>query len=122
MLPAGKYYVGDPCYVIQGENYKRWDDFIDHYFEIEGCKNGVYTTWEGKQLFAANTMYGDGVYQDQKQNSYPVDAGMIAAVPFELIDMHENVKFGQVIEFNEPFYASRQDGVIYIGNVVIDTN
>ena len=84
-LPAGKYYVGNPCYHINNE---KWSDYCDQVVFAQDKK----TVFNGKNTCCFNTAYGDGCYQDQFGNNYGVDAGLIGVVeldsdyPLSLID------------------------------------
>jgi hypothetical protein len=124
MLPAGKYYVGDLCYVIA-----EWNDFCDATL-IPGCdiRQG-YMPWKGQQLWSHTTAYGDGTYYDESGREYGVDAGLIGVLPVELItktdylDENGNVPdLGQIIEFDKPFECEYVGGMFVIGDVSIDTD
>ena len=112
MLPAGKYYIGDPCYVIAEEN---WDAWLDAYREGDG-----ELTYNGHEMWAHQTYFGDGSYKDQQGREYGVDAGTLAAVPFDLVERSFG-SLGHVIDFDKPFECSCDEGVFTFGNIVIDT-
>jgi hypothetical protein len=88
LLPPGKYFLGDICYVLSKEDYKQliekiaWtenkDKCLSHKLEIDG-----------KRIIFSPTAYGDGMYKDNKGNKYPVDSGIIAIVPYELCKVEE---------------------------------
>jgi hypothetical protein len=118
MMPAGKYYVGDLCYVL-GD---RWDEFCS--LTISGCRvlSGQFTFKDGTTFWTHCTAYGDGTYTDQLGREYSVDAGLIGVVAIENIDPEPNcIKGGQVITFSKDFEPSYRDGVFYISNIVINT-
>lgn len=71
-LPAGRYYIGDICYVLDDEVYYGvWDN--------AGFAEGLYEANGG--IFAvAMTAHGDGCYSDSNGNCYGVDAGNIGIV------------------------------------------
>lgn len=79
-MPAGKYYLGDPCYVIHDE---LWPEFCNQ-IDDSRIRNGDIITFQNHPVFVTSTNYGDGVYQDQLLNFYGVDAGIIALVPLEI--------------------------------------
>lgn len=118
-LPAGKYVIGDPSYVIPAH---LWMNFV----ELGDYKNPdpdhiVAAKFDGKTAIGIATAYGDGVYDDLYGNSYGVDSGMIGAVPKSLF----GVPYPQLVHehmFNEPFDCYFRKGKIVIGNVIIDTN
>jgi len=127
LMPAGKYYVGDLCYVMHGE----WDECCDLFFagrNDHGCNEGIFTLKDGRKFATFNTAYGDGSYRDQHGREYGVDSGGIGCIRVEDIDFVGKLKWGendtsggQVIEFKHDFTVSKQDGVLHFGNVVIDT-
>jgi hypothetical protein len=111
---AGKYYVGDLCYVVNDNN---WDKLLDDtdYFGNNDLK------FKDEVIFASNTAYGDGTYYDNKGRKYSVDAGLIGVMPFGVIDENEIGKGGQIIEFEKDFKAYEEDGKFYIDDFIIDT-
>ena len=132
MLPAGKYYVGDLCYVM----HKEWDEVCGLFFkdrDDHGCNEGEFNLKDGRRFASFNTKYGDGGYWDQFGNEYGVDAGLIGCIALDDIDLTSGDNFtsgGQIIEFKNDFSVSgsqglsRQDwdGVIRIGHIVINTD
>ena len=131
MFPAGKYYVGDLCYVMHNE----WDEVCGLFFEgrdDHGCNEGVFNLKDGRRFASFNTKYGDGSYFDQFGNEYGVDAGLIGCIALNDIDLKADGNFtsgGQIIEFKHDFVVSGNqglsrrdwDGVITIGHIVIKT-
>lgn len=111
---AGKYYVGDLCYVI---NDKNWDELI----KKTSCFSEESFEFKGKEVFVAGTAYGDGTYYDNNGREYSVDAGLIGVIPFEIIDNNEEGDGGQIIDFTNDFIAYEDDGKFYIDNFIIDT-
>jgi len=111
---AGKYYVGDLCYVINETN---WDELLDttNYFE------GGSFIFKDKEGFVANTAYGDGRYYDDEGREYCVDAGLIGVIPFEIIDDNFEGKGGQIIEFTHDFNAYEENGTFFIDDFEICT-
>ena len=131
MFPAGKYYVGDLCYVMHDE----WDEVCGLFFkdrEDQGCNEGVFTLKDGRRFASFNTKFGDGCYFDQYGNEYGVDAGLIGCIAMNDIDLNADGNFtsgGQIIQFDLDFTVSGSqglsrrdwDGVINIGHIVIKT-
>ena len=80
VLPAGKYYVGDPCYVLRDD--ARWRAFS---YAMDKASDGGLSAcileFEGAQCFCSPTNCGDGVYYDQNGHAYGVDTGQIAVLP-----------------------------------------
>ncbi|KLU62348.1 hypothetical protein CEB3_c13920 [Peptococcaceae bacterium CEB3] len=108
---AGRYYVGDLCYVV-----KDWHQLLTDtdYFRNENC------TFKDQPIFVAKTTYGDGTYSDQYSRVYPVDTGSIGIVPVELIDHQPDD--ANITDFAEDFEAYAREGVLYFGDVAINTN
>lgn len=121
MMTAGKYYVGDLCYVMHEE----WDEVCRLLFagrDDHGCNQGEFNLMDGRRFVVFNTAYGDGVYYDRQGRKYYVDAGCIGAIKVDDITEAENeADGGNVIEFANDFQAYSDNGVLHFGNVVIDT-
>lgn len=122
MLPAGKYYIGDLCYVMHEE----WNEFCDITMPNMGeyIREGEFSLKDGREFGFSCTAYGDGSYHDQNGAVYGVDAGLIGCIKVSDISEsdQENLYLGNVVEFPEPFDVTSDDGVITIGHIVIDTN
>lgn len=109
-LPAGTYYVGDTCYVLD-------DDTYEEMMYIDGlCTNGTDI------IGFFPTAYGDGCYKDTKGRSYGVDGGNIGIVPIELCNPNY-VGFGTVITIpNEFHFGSTKDFTIWLKDPVNSNN
>jgi hypothetical protein len=121
MMTAGKYYLGDLCYVMHGE----WDEFCDLTIQGNSLLNGEFNLKDGRRFATFTTKWGDGVYQDEQGRSYSVDAGLIGCIRVEDIDFTDasnNVSGGQIVEFDRDFTTFSSGGVIRFGDVVIDTD
>jgi len=117
-MKAGKYYVGDLCYVL-GD---RWDEVCDLIIVGHNCLDGEFELKDGTKFAIYGTAYGDGVYPDQHGNGYPVDSGSIGCVLVDDITEGElDEGLGNIFDFKESFTTDSDDGVIMIGDVVIDT-
>lgn len=119
-LPAGTYFIGDPCYCF--DDHDKWMKLLDHCDFFSGCEVFMF---EGKAMFGAGTMYGDGCYLDQDFNEYSVDAGLIGATPVEFLGSKysraEMERLGQFVTFAEDVDAYEDDGDIVIGHIRIVT-
>ena len=107
-LPAGEYYIGDPCYVFDEE----WSDFCDLLFE-----NDVFE-WKGQKVFVHQTAWGDGTYPLMENESIMVsnlgvDAGVIGALPVSLVERKIDERLSKVVTFEEPFVPYYEDGAFY---------
>lgn len=130
MMLAGKYYVGDLCYVMHPE----WDEACNLFFrgrDDRGCNEGEFNLKDGRRFVSYSTKYGDGCYTDQFGNEYGVDAGLIGCIKVE--DISEDIselemkRLGNVVEFKQPFNCSggrtrEWDGIIQIGHLIIETD
>lgn len=119
-VKAGTYWVGDPCYAFDG---------LDHSVWMAALESADYTNMDikvlesnhpGHEFVASNTAHGDGIYADQKDRTYPVDAGLIGVA--RVIPGHETPNGMHLIEFPHDFVVSYEDGVIQIGNIKINTS
>lgn len=114
-FPAGRYWVGDLCYVYPDEE---WGQFCDADFgKTEHCidKDGAIGRYHGGYFFfVAGTAYGDGIYPLRKNgqvlSNMGVDAGLLALVPMELVSIwgttSQAYDLGVVINCEKPFTVS----------------
>ena len=81
-LPAGEYWIGDPCYPCNDAVYPTlWDDWLEQSDYFDG--SGYAKSKEGFVVWAGGTDYGDGQYDDNHGRSYGVDAGLIGIMTKE---------------------------------------
>lgn len=127
-FPAGKYYIGDPCYVFGDDVWsKGCDQMFDQGRSVDKDSGGVLVEVVGDngktyRWWQADTDYGDGVYKDQYGHEYGVDAGCIGIVPYECLDEGDGGKFfttyngevGQIVEVTEPFEVAKDGSVISV--------
>jgi hypothetical protein len=117
-MKAGKYYVGDLCYVL-GD---RWTEVCDLIIVDHNCLDGEFELKDGTKFAIYGTAYGDGVYPDQHGNGYPVDSGSIGCVLVDdITEGHLEITLGNTFDFEEDFETSEEDGIIRIGEIEIDT-
>jgi hypothetical protein len=123
-MPAGRYYVGDLCYVLHDE----WDECCNLFFEgrtDHGCNQGEFTLKDGRRFVSYNTRWGDGFYEDEQERGYGVDAGLIGCIKVEDLNLSNSVNYihgGYIIDFSKDFECYYEDGKIHIGHIVIDTD
>lgn len=121
-MPAGRYYVGDLCYVLENE----WDEFCRLTIQGNECIDGEFTLSDGRKFASFGTKWGDGGYCDQFGNEYSVDAGLIGCV--QVLDTQHSVSGGHIVEFTRDFDVGggrgsmNWDGVIHIGHLQINTD
>lgn len=122
-MPAGKYYVGDLCYVLNREN--EWDQFCNITIQGNRVVDGEFEMPDGRRFATYSTAYGDGEYFDGQGNSYGVDAGLIGCIlmsDIPHVSEAEAAKCGAVVEFKNEFGTGSYEGTIFFGSVRIDTN
>lgn len=118
-MPAGEYYIGDLCYVLNSE----WDDFCDMTITGNHIREGEFSFPDGRNFAAYCTMYGDGEYYPNIGGSCGVDAGLIGCILLsDIKDEVDPKELGIVVKFAAPFTTSSSDGVIRFGHVTIDTS
>ncbi len=119
-MKAGKYYIGDPCYVIDDN----WEGFLDVGQARKSEENETFI-FGGYECFFASTSDGDGTFKDNLGNEYDVDSGTIGIIPIELLQMTEEYikenKCGNVVEFDEEFNVKSISGIFTFGHIVINT-
>jgi hypothetical protein len=118
-FPAGKYFIGDPCYALSEDTYGHWGTL--------GYATGKIVTPFGI-FIVARTAYGDGQYYDGDGAKYPVDSGTLALIPWnmcEKLDEGRAKRCGRIVTFRqEGRFSCPTDGKIEIYadfNVTIDT-
>lgn len=131
MMPAGKYYVGDLCYVM---DYDEWDVFCSITIKGNQCLEGEFQMPDGRKFATYGTKWGDGEYRDQYGNRYGVDAGLIGCILIEDIraEKYDNIeKLGAIHEFKADFVTSGGrgqpldrdwSGTIQFGHVHVETD
>ena len=122
-MPAGKYYIGDLCYVMHPE----WNEVCDLFFPANHPPRGVegeFTLKDGRRFASFGTAYGDGTYRSNIGTDHSVDSGSIGCIRVEDIrdNSYDNVEeLGAIIEFTQPFEVSADQGLLVFGHVQIET-
>ncbi len=119
-MPAGTYYVGDLCYVMDDDS---WDEVCNLTFDTMSGESleGGFTLSNQKPFVMFGTAYGDGEYNDQFGRKYPVDSGTIGC----MLVVHatkDGLNGGQIIKFHEPFECSKKGGTLFFGPIIINTD
>jgi hypothetical protein len=102
-LPAGKYFIGDLCYVSDAEEGSK--DHAWAAFDANGYQDGLYSSAAGN-FMVASTAYGDGSYEDSMGNFYGVDGGNLSIVAVDVLP--KDTRDG--IRNNLPYFC---DGKIF---------
>lgn len=134
MLQPGRYWVGDPCYVLDGGNGWDWQKLLDqtNYFGLMDNEGNCRPRWaqagefelKGMRMAASPTLYGDGCYETDNLNGrrLGVDAGLIACIPEEMLPNGEGTDLGEFVVIREPFTVFfSEKGVIQFGPVKVYT-
>ena len=132
MMQAGKYFIGDLCYVMTDEE---WTEFCGLTLKGNHVIDGEFQFKDGRKFASYSTKYGDGLYYDQYGYSYPVDAGLIGCILLsditaEKYDSHEYnnlLEIGAIEEFGTDFVTGGGrnfpdwEGTIQFGHIAIET-
>ena len=131
MMEAGKYYVGDLCYVMTDEEWREVCKILFETDEPSGVRDGEFQLKDGRRFATYGTRWGDGLYKDQFGRKYSVDAGLIGCIKLSDIkaNKYDNIEeLGNISEFGMDFTTSGGrgnpdwDGVICIGGIKIQTD
>lgn len=119
-MPAGKYWIGDLCYVM----HEHRDEVCKLAYDGSKCLEGKFKLNNGIEFVLFSTAYGDGSYDDDKYNQYGVDSGSIGAILLENINLDDgenDLKDGKIHQFDTEWVAQNDDGVMRFGKIIIDT-
>ena len=124
-MPAGKYYVGDLCYVM----HDAWTEVCRLFFPPYSPPKGVegeFTLADGRRFASFATAYGDGEYRSSINTLHSVDSGSIGCIL--LSDIRDNQytlerlqELGAIIDFEAPFEVEADYGLLKFGDLLIET-
>ena len=130
VMPAGEYWIGDPCYVQP-------DDLRKIYLDLSDELKGMFTI-KGVTFGAFSTKHGDGSYPWELKSPYtfeenpsrvvswteeiPVDSGTIGIIPLKSIIPNDGPVSGLIVHFSTTIICQKINGKIYFGNLEIDTD
>ena len=123
-MPAGRYYIGDLCYVMHPE----WNEVCEMFFPPDAPPRGVegeFSLKDGRRFASFATAYGDGTYRSNIGTDHSVDAGIIGCIRVEDIrdDAYDDIeRLGAIVEFDQPFEVDSDAGLLKFGHVQIETN
>lgn len=125
-MPAGRYYIGDLCYVMKDDE---WSECVDLFFppDEQGFPRGVdgeFALKDGRRFASFGTAYGDGEYRSNIGTSHSVDSGSIGCIRVEDIraNKYEDIEeLGAIVEFDQPFEVDSDQGLLKFGHVLIET-
>ena len=124
-MPAGRYYIGDLCYVMHPE----WVEVCELFFPPGAPGQGVegeFALKDGRRYASFGTAFGDGEYYNNMGTSHCVDSGSIGCIRMEDIrdDEYSNIEtLGAIVEFDQPFEVEKVGrGLLRFGHVEIETD
>ena len=110
-LPPGSYYLGDPCYQIDPD---QWHEYL------KAKREGK--DFQGHPVVAFHTRYGDGRYRCSDGRGYNVDSGMIGLVPQAMAVRRSTRHEGRMIPFlTEVSCSTDGEGDLRFGHIRIRT-
>ena len=124
-MPAGKYYLGDPCYLIPDNDWMAWLEAADYTKQLTLVATVPNTDFVAMGF---STAYGDGTYPLTTPNGdedgfIPVDAGLIGLVPFDSVDKPSYYDGSyRVVEFDSDIVCTVDQGILDFGGYVVDTD
>ena len=123
-MPAGRYYIGDLCYVMHPE----WNEVCELFFPADAPPRGVegeFTLADGRRFASFGTAYGDGEYRSSINTLHSVDSGSIGCIRVEDIrdEQYDDIeRLGAIVDFDEPFEVDNDAGLLKFGHILIETN
>ena len=119
IVPAGSYWLGDPCYSIPRNLWNEWLNAA----VLEDNMNALMGhTSEGYLALGIGTESGDGRYKDNYSRLLYVDSGLIGLVEEAWVphlQSEEGTRYK--VTFDNPVECYSRDGVITIGDILIPT-
>ena len=128
MMQAGKYYVGDLCYVMDNDE---WDQVCSIIIQGNKVFDGEFELKDGRKFAIYSTRWGDGGYLDHYGNEYSVDSGSIGCIKLEDIkaEKYDDIeRLGAIVEFETDFVTGGGrgtkgwSGIIQFGRIAIETD
>lgn len=92
VVPAGTYYIGDPCYPIGDSPI-----YEEAWANVGYAVPAVYRSPTGI-VYIDRTAYGDGGYEGSDGFEYGVDAGVISIISLEIIQEFLNIQNTDVLD------------------------
>lgn len=110
VMPAGEYWLTDPCYAIPGEEWSSWVE------RAEAGGDVMCAPVRGHMVMAFATAYGDGVY-----DGVPVDSGLIGLVPTRVASRSFVGRRVLVPDGESLVCVRHDDGRLVFGTISIET-
>jgi hypothetical protein len=120
MVPAGTYYLADPCYIVRDGHWLPWLDAAHYQLDNDELGGIMYAhTGDGFPVFGFITGDGDGAWTGSNGAQYTADAGLIGLVPVEYAP--DNPYGYQRVTFERPTTCRNRGGCMSFGPVRINT-
>jgi hypothetical protein len=128
MMQAGKYYVGDLCYVMDNDE---WEQVCARTIQGRSFADGEFELNDGRKFAIYGTSWGDGGYSDYYGNEYSVDSGSIGCIKLKDIkaEKYDDIeRLGAIVEFETDFVTGGGrgtkgwNGIIQFGRIAIETD
>lgn len=121
-LPAGTYWIGDPCYVVT----KYHDTWIKVITSVDYFNEPALANVDDITIVAGTTSYGDGCYTSNAGTYHNVDSGTLGIVPLATVNkFHGNhtwlAKQGTFKHFDRDFTVEIDQGHFDFDQIIIDT-
>ena len=96
-MPAGRYWVGDLCYVL----HDAWES-------VWRLPDGAHALPDGRRIAVFSTIHGDGIYDDEQGREYAVDSGSIGCIlAADIRQADAKIDLGAIVMADQPFAPGR---------------
>jgi hypothetical protein len=120
-VPAGKYWLGDPCYVIEADD---WSKVCEAFYADENRGKSIVRVdlGNGNLVVLCQTAWGDGEYRSSKNHVIPVDSGTIGLVSMAYDpEFKSNFDLCSLVEFPLNPIIENQNGIMWFDTIRVDT-
>jgi len=114
------YYVGDLCYVLNDDTWRKICQYM--FPEDGGEAYGLFKLDDGRSVYIYRTAHGDGCYPDMDGNEYGVDSGTIGCMLADEVDEPDRLFLGNVHRMYPPICYTTTRGQLHFGHIKINTN
>ena len=117
IVPAGRYYLCDPCYEVRDEHWMPWLEAANYTKERD-----LYAlTPDGYPVLGFATAYGDGCWTGSDGRRYGADSGLIGLVPVAY-NPGGQWAFIKIVTFTEDTVCrATKAGTLHFGDITIET-
>jgi len=135
-LPAGKYWVGDLCYVMPDPMRRKYLELSEEHegkFTVDGVTFGVFSTMHGDGTYpykrtTERVVNQNTIIEHHRVDGIPVDAGSIGITPWDALPWGIDYSDGIVVEFKCELWCAaytqgkKASGELYFGGIIVETN